>query len=65
MAMLDDYYDTGSYSRPISTDSAEAQAWFDHGLAWAYGFNLEESLECFRRAVAAARRLTVLVGCSK
>ena len=53
MGKLDDYYDTGSYSRPISTDSAAAQAWFDHGLAWAYAFNLEESLSCFRRAVAA------------
>ena len=51
MGTLDDYFDTGSYSRPISTRSAEAQAWFDHGLAWAYGFNLEESLRCFRRAV--------------
>ena len=24
----------GSYSRPITTDSAEAQAFFDQGLAW-------------------------------
>ena len=53
MERLDDYFDTGSYSRPISTRSAEAQAWFDHGLAWAYGFNHEESLRCFRRAVAS------------
>ena len=50
LGTLDDYFDTGAYSRPISTGSAEAQAWFDHGLAWAYGFNLEESLRCFRRA---------------
>ena len=53
LGTLDDYFDTGAYSRPISTGSAEAQAWFDHGLAWAYGFNLEESLRCFRRAVDA------------
>ena len=50
MGTLDDYFDTGAYSRPISTRSGDAQAWFDHGLAWAYGFNLEESLRCFRRA---------------
>ena len=50
LGTLDDYFDTGAYSRPVSTGSAEAQAWFDHGLAWAYGFNLEESLRCFRRA---------------
>ena len=53
MQGLDDYYDTGAYSRPISTRSPAAQAWFDHGLAWAYAFNLEESLRCFRRAVEA------------
>ena len=53
LGTLDDYFDTGSYSRPVSTPSADAQAWFDHGLAWAYGFNLEESLRCFRRAAEA------------
>ena len=53
LGTLGDYFDTGGYSRPISTRSAEAQAWFDHGLAWAYGFNLEESLRCFRRAAEA------------
>ena len=50
---LDDYYDTGAYTRPISTTSPEAQTWFDRGLAWAYGFNLEESARCFRRAANA------------
>ena len=47
------YYDTGSYSRAISTDSAEAQTWFDRGLIWAYGFFFEESTRCFERAVEA------------
>ena len=53
LTTLNDYVDTGAYSRPISTRSADAQARFDHGLAWAYGFNLEESLRCFRRAAEA------------
>ena len=47
------YYDTGTYSRKISTTSSEAQNWFDRGLIWAYGFNYEESARCFRRAVEA------------
>ena len=50
---LDDYYDSGNYTREISTRSAQAQSWFDRGLEWAYGFNQEEALRCFRRAGAA------------
>ena len=30
----------GTYSRPISTDSAEAQAFFDQGLRMAWSFLL-------------------------
>jgi tetratricopeptide (TPR) repeat protein len=45
-----DYYDLGTYGRPVSTSSPEAQLWFDRGLAWCYGFNHEESVRCFRRA---------------
>ena len=47
------YYDTGGYTRKISTRSPEAQTWFDRGLTWAYGFYYEESARCFRRAVEA------------
>ena len=46
-------FDLGSYSRPITTSSAEAQTWFDRGLVWTYGFNHEEAVYCFRQAVAA------------
>jgi tetratricopeptide (TPR) repeat protein len=45
-----DYYDLGTYSRPVTTNSSEAQAWFDRGLVWCYGFNHEESVRCFRKA---------------
>jgi tetratricopeptide (TPR) repeat protein len=47
---MDDYYDLGAYSRPVSTDSAEAQLWFDRGLMWCYGYNHEESVRCFAKA---------------
>ena len=50
---MDEYYDSGAYTRGISTRSVQAQLWFDRGLAWAYGFNQEEALRCFRRAAAA------------
>jgi tetratricopeptide (TPR) repeat protein len=48
--MMTDYYDLGSYRRPVSTTSREAQLWFDRGLVWCFGYNHEESVRCFRRA---------------
>jgi tetratricopeptide (TPR) repeat protein len=50
---LDEYYDIGTHTMKVTTASAEAQTWFDRGLAWAYGFNFEEALRCFRRAAQA------------
>ena len=47
------YYDLGSYSRPITTTSPVAKRWFDRGLMWVYGFNMEEAQRCFRRAIEA------------
>jgi tetratricopeptide (TPR) repeat protein len=44
------YYDLGGYARAITTTSAEAKRWFDRGLVWVYGFNMEEAQRCFRRA---------------
>jgi len=46
-------FDMGSYSRPVRTGSAEAQRWFDRGLAWCYGFNHDEAIRCFERAARA------------
>ena len=47
------YYDLGKYQRAISTQSKEAQTWFDRGLVWSYGFNHEEAAACFERASKA------------
>ena len=47
---IDRYYDLGTYSRPVTTSSQEAQRWFDHGLIWCYGYNHEESVRCFAKA---------------
>ena len=46
------YYDTGGFHQNISTDSEAAQVWFDRGLAMCYGFNHEEAIRCFQRALA-------------
>ncbi|WP_120635581.1 tetratricopeptide repeat protein [Ruegeria sp. EL01] len=48
---MSDYYDLGIYSCPVTTTSPEAQLWFDRGLNWTYGFNHEEAVVCFQRAV--------------
>jgi tetratricopeptide (TPR) repeat protein len=45
------YFDLGSYRRRVTTRSAQASSWFNRGLAWAYGFNHEESIRCFDRAI--------------
>jgi tetratricopeptide (TPR) repeat protein len=44
------YYDLGSYSRLVTTKSAEAQVWFDRGLNWLFGFNHAGAIKCFTKA---------------
>ncbi len=51
--MSEGYYDLGTYSRPVTTGSEEAQRWFDRGLAWTYGYNHDEAVACYRRALDA------------
>ncbi|WP_321822618.1 MULTISPECIES: tetratricopeptide repeat protein [unclassified Burkholderia] len=43
-------FDLGTYSRKISTDSEDAQRWFDRGLNWCFGYNHNEAIVCFQRA---------------
>ena len=45
------YFDLGSYRWPVTTKDAEAQLWFDRGMAWCYGFHHEEAIACFERAL--------------
>lgn len=49
---MDEYdYDLGSYSCPVTTQSEQAQLWFDRGLNWTFGFNHQEAEVCFNRAL--------------
>ncbi len=48
---MNNYFDLGAHSRSISTSSPEAQTWFDRGLNWCYGFNQEEGVKCFYKAL--------------
>src|SRR5215213_5537468 len=40
----------GSARHPVSTRNAEAQKFFDQGLAYVYAFNHEEAVRSFKRA---------------
>lgn len=46
-----DRFNLGTHTRTISTTSPEAQRWFNLGLNWVYGFNHEEGVTCFERAL--------------
>lgn len=39
------------YDRNVTTGSAEAQRWFDQGIQLLYGFNHDEAIRSFERAV--------------
>ncbi|HEX7914352.1 hypothetical protein [Rudaea sp.] len=41
----------GAYSRKITTRSPEAQAYFDQGLNLIYGFNHDEAVRAFAKAI--------------
>ncbi|MEM7533774.1 MAG: hypothetical protein AAF639_16435 [Chloroflexota bacterium] len=47
------YFDLGAHTRRITTNSPDAQRWFDQGLNWCYGFNFEEAVHCFEKAADA------------
>jgi tetratricopeptide (TPR) repeat protein len=47
----DGYFDLGSYHRPVATSSTPAQLWFDRAMVWSFGFNHEEAVRCFERAL--------------
>jgi len=44
------YEGLGSYSRKITTDSPEAQRYFDQGLAFLHGFNHRAAIRAFQQA---------------
>ncbi len=47
-----DHFNLGTHRRTISTASEEAQFWFDMGLNWCFGFNHEEGVKCFEKALS-------------
>ncbi len=51
LAAKEPLYDgLGSYSRKITTDSADAQRYFDQGLGFLHGFNHRAAIRAFQQA---------------
>lgn len=48
----DPYYALGGLSLKVSTNSQEAQAWFDRALVWTYCFNHDEAIACYKQTLA-------------
>jgi len=44
-------YNLGSYKRLVTTQDQAALHWFNNGLIWIYGFDLEMAARCFREAI--------------
>src|SRR5512146_611087 len=44
------YDGLGSYSRKVTTNSAEAQRYFDQGLGFLHGFNHRAAIRAFQQA---------------
>ena len=52
-------YDLGPYTRAVSTTSADAQKWFDRGMVWCFGYNHDESVACFEKALECDPNLAI------
>lgn len=50
-SLSEPYYNIGQFSRKISTESREAQGWFDRALTWQYCFNHDEAINCYLQAI--------------
>ena len=45
------HFDLENQTRQVSTPSTRVQRWFDIGLNRGYGFDHEEGVKCFERAL--------------
>ncbi|MEX0886721.1 MAG: hypothetical protein WD009_09805 [Phycisphaeraceae bacterium] len=46
------YEGFGNYHREVTTESEQAQRWFDQGMQLLYGFNHDEAIRSFEQAAA-------------
>ena len=45
------YLNLGNFSKKVTTSSADCQLWIDRGIVHSFGFNRDEAIRCFQRAL--------------
>ena len=48
-------YDLGAYFNSINSGRNESETWFNRGIIWLFGFDLEMSFRCFKRVTELNR----------
>ena len=46
------YLNLGGFGKKVTTSSADCQQWIDRGIAHTFGFNREEAIRCFQKALS-------------
>ena len=49
---MSDYLDLGGFGKKVTTSSADCQLWMDRGVVQTFGFNREEAIRCFQKALS-------------
>lgn len=48
-----EYYNIDVFARTVTTQSGDAQTWFNRGLVWCYAYFHDEAIACFQKAAKA------------
>ncbi len=48
---MNPYFELGPYKRSITTNSKDAEIWFNRGLNWCYAFHHKEAIRCFNKTI--------------
>ena len=46
------YLDLGGFGKKVTTTSVDCQQWIDRGVVHTFGFNHEEAIRCFQKALS-------------
>ena len=50
-ANMSDYLNLGGFGKKVTTTSSDCQLWVDRGIVQTFGFNREEAIRCFQKAL--------------
>jgi len=53
------YVNLTDRGKKVTTSVPQAQLWFDRGLMWLYGYNHDEAVKCFKRAIKLDEKLAM------